>query len=422
MDLEHNTLSIDTCCQICISAQQIGITPLVRVPANTPEYICRVLDGGAMGVITPHIRSAAEARAMVELVKFPPLGHRSAGGALSHYQYRSFPMAETNAAMNDATSLVVMMETVAALENVEEIIATEGVDMLLIGSNDLCGEMGITGQYDHPSLNDAFARSIEAAAQGRQTCRHRRPGIARRPDDPIRADGRAICFNRNGFVVSYVHLCTKGAPRAGDEAVRFASLHTKRETHHTYLRCTDITAHPHSPGHLRTVQRRRTAMPATASLKEVYIDEMRDLWSANDQMQRVMKTLSQKASDKKLKDLLEKSVSGIEKHTEALRSVLEGQGGRVRKEHCKGMEGLVEEAKTHVLEEDLEAPLRDLVIISQYQRMSHYGLAGFGTAAAYAAALGLKDDATKLKSIVKDIYNADEYTNQLAERAEKAVA
>ena len=60
--------------------------------------------------------------------------------------------------MNDATSLVVMMETVAALENVEEIIATEGVDMLLIGSNDLCAEMGITGQYDHPRLKDAFAR------------------------------------------------------------------------------------------------------------------------------------------------------------------------------------------------------------------------------------------------------------------------
>ncbi|HBK06663.1 MAG TPA: aldolase [Acetobacteraceae bacterium] len=163
VDLEHNTLSIDTCCQICIFAQQIGITPLVRVPANTPEYICRVLDGGAMGVITPHVRSAEEARAMVDLVKFPPLGHRSAGGALSHYQYRSFPTNETYAAMNDATSLVVMMETIAALENVEEIIATEGVDMLLIGSNDLCAEMGITGQYDHPRLKEAFARSIAAA-------------------------------------------------------------------------------------------------------------------------------------------------------------------------------------------------------------------------------------------------------------------
>lgn len=163
VDMEHNTLTLDTTCQICIAAQQIGLTPLVRVPANTPDYISRVLDGGAMGVITPHIRSAAEARAMVELVKFPPVGERSAGGALSQYQYRSFPMAETNAAMNEATSLVVMMETVAALGNVEEIIAVEGVDMLLVGSNDLCGEMGISGQYDHPKLRDAFARCIEAA-------------------------------------------------------------------------------------------------------------------------------------------------------------------------------------------------------------------------------------------------------------------
>jgi 2-keto-3-deoxy-L-rhamnonate aldolase RhmA len=163
VDMEHNTLSIDTTCQICIAAQQIGITPLVRVPANSPEYICRVLDGGAMGVITPHIRSAAEAREMVKLVKFAPLGERSAGGALSHYGYRSFPQAALNAAMNDATMLVVMMETVAALENVEEIIAVDGVDMLLVGSNDLCNEMGITGQYDNPKLRAAFERSIAAA-------------------------------------------------------------------------------------------------------------------------------------------------------------------------------------------------------------------------------------------------------------------
>jgi 2-keto-3-deoxy-L-rhamnonate aldolase RhmA len=163
VDMEHNTLSVDTTCQICMAAQQIGVTPLVRVPANTPEYICRVLDGGAMGVITPHVRSAAEAREMVKLVKFAPLGERSSGGALSQYQYRSFPLAETNAAMNDATMLVVMMETVAALEHVDEIVAVEGIDMLLIGSNDLCNEMGITGQYDHPRLREAFERTIAAA-------------------------------------------------------------------------------------------------------------------------------------------------------------------------------------------------------------------------------------------------------------------
>jgi len=163
VDMEHNTLSIGETCQICIAAQQIGITPLVRVPANTPEYICRVLDGGAMGVITPHIRSAAEAREIVKLVKFAPLGERSAGGALSQYHYRSFPQAEANAAMNDATLLVPMLETVAALEHVEEIIAVDGIDMMMIGSNDLCNDMGITGQYDHPRLRDAFARAIAAA-------------------------------------------------------------------------------------------------------------------------------------------------------------------------------------------------------------------------------------------------------------------
>ena len=163
-------------------------------------------------------------------------------------------------------------------------------------------------------------------------------------------------------------------------------------------------------------------MPSSGSLKEIYIDEMRDLWSANDQMQRVMKTLSDKASDKKLKDLLDKSVAGISKHTETLKSVIESAGGEAEKEHCKGMEGLVAEAKKHALEEDMEGQFRDLVIISQYQRMSHYGMAGFGTAAAYAEALGLKDDATKLKSIVKDIYQADDYSSELAQRAEKAVA
>jgi len=163
-------------------------------------------------------------------------------------------------------------------------------------------------------------------------------------------------------------------------------------------------------------------MPSSGSLKEVYIDEMRDLWSANDQMQQIMKSLSEKASDQQLKSLFEQSATGIGKHTETLKSVLEAAGGNVGKEHCRGMEGLVAEAKKHALEEDLAPRMRDLVMIAQYQRMSHYGLAGFGTAAAYAESLGEKDSAEKLKSIVKDIYKADEFTSQLAQRAEKAAA
>lgn len=163
-------------------------------------------------------------------------------------------------------------------------------------------------------------------------------------------------------------------------------------------------------------------MPSTSSLKDLYIEEMRDLWSANDQMQRAMQSLGEKAFDSKLKEMLTKSIDGIGKHTASLKTIIEAQGGNVGKEHCKGMEGLVAEAKKHAIEGEFEGQLRDLVIISQYQRMSHYGLAGFGTAAAYATALGMKDDAAKLKAIVSDIYKADEYTSKLAEHAEQAVA
>jgi 2-keto-3-deoxy-L-rhamnonate aldolase RhmA len=85
-----------------------------------------------------------------------------------------------NQAMNDATMVVVMMETVAALEHVEEIAAVDGVDMMLIGTNDLCNEMGITGQFDHANVRDAFLRTIAAC---RKHGKHVGVGgLASRPD------------------------------------------------------------------------------------------------------------------------------------------------------------------------------------------------------------------------------------------------
>lgn len=164
-------------------------------------------------------------------------------------------------------------------------------------------------------------------------------------------------------------------------------------------------------------------MTSPESLTDLYTDELSDLWSANDQMQAVMKELSAKAVDDKLKKTLEASVSGIGKHTETLKSLLDAASEKSKKELCRGMEGLVREAKKHALSEAAsDDVLSDLVIISQYQRMSHYGLAGFGTAAAYAAKLGRKDDETKLKSIVADIYKADEFSTRMAERLERAAA
>jgi ferritin-like metal-binding protein YciE len=157
-------------------------------------------------------------------------------------------------------------------------------------------------------------------------------------------------------------------------------------------------------------------MSTPSNLQDVYLDELKDNWSANDQMARTVQQLSQQASDDKLKQMLQKSVDGINKHTGILKSLIEQAGGQTEPEHCKGMEGLVSEARKHASEEaPQDGKLRDVVIIAQYQRMAHYGLVGIGTAAAYAKALGKSGDESKLKQAVSEIYTADEYASQLAE-------
>ena len=133
-------------------------------------------------------------------------------------------------------------------------------------------------------------------------------------------------------------------------------------------------------------------------------------------MQKVLKKIAAKASDPGLKEMLTNSQGGIAKHTDVLKELIAGQDEKVSKEHCKGMEGLVAEATKHLLEEGpKKGPLLDVLSIAQYPRMTHYGIAGFGTAAAYAKALGLEEDEQKLDEATKEIYGGDEYMTKLAE-------
>ncbi len=157
-------------------------------------------------------------------------------------------------------------------------------------------------------------------------------------------------------------------------------------------------------------------MSKPENLEDLYVGELKDLWSANDQMHRTLKKLAKKITDKKLAAMVEKSQAGIEKHTEVLKDLIKDAGEKVAKEHCKGMEGLVTEATKHLVDEAPDkGPVWDALMIAQYQRMSHYGIAGFGTAKAYAEALGEKDAAKKLDKATAEIYNADEYGTKLAE-------
>jgi ferritin-like metal-binding protein YciE len=159
-------------------------------------------------------------------------------------------------------------------------------------------------------------------------------------------------------------------------------------------------------------------MSEISNLSDLYIDELKDLWSANDQMAKALKKIAPKASHPKLKHMLEASQEGIADHTNLLKALIANQDETVSKEHCKGMEGLVKEALKHTLEEGpKKGPLLDASIIAQYQRMTHYGLTGFGTVAAFADALKFDDDCKQLKAAVKDMYKSDELMTELAEAA-----
>ena len=133
-------------------------------------------------------------------------------------------------------------------------------------------------------------------------------------------------------------------------------------------------------------------------------------------MSKVLKKMLSKVSDPPLKEMLTKSQGGIAAHTDVLKQLLADSGEKVKKEHCKGMEGLVAEAIKHTTEEaPAKGPVLDALIIAQYQRMSHYGIAGFGTAASYAGTLELKDAQKQLEQATKEIYGGDEYMTKVAE-------
>src|SRR4051812_17812115 len=162
IDMEHNNFSFDTTGQLCMAGLAAGIAPFVRVPSIAPHHISRALDGGALGVIAPHIQSARDAEAVVRAAKFAPLGDRSIAGGLPHLQFRTFSAAETIEALNEATMVVVMIESAEALAAVDEIAAVEGVDLLLVGTNDLCSSLGIPGQFKHGKVHDAYATAIQS--------------------------------------------------------------------------------------------------------------------------------------------------------------------------------------------------------------------------------------------------------------------
>ncbi len=152
------------------------------------------------------------------------------------------------------------------------------------------------------------------------------------------------------------------------------------------------------------------------TLKDLYIDQMQDIYSADKQSLAVTKKLHEAAKNENLKKALERGVEGIQTGMGKLEKLIKGHGADPSGEHCKGMEGLVKEAKAHTLEEDFgDDDVRDASIITQYQRMTHYGIAGYGCLVAFAKRLDLKDDQKVLQDCLDATYSGDDEMTKIAE-------
>jgi 2-keto-3-deoxy-L-rhamnonate aldolase RhmA len=163
IDLEHNPTSLETAAGVCVAALGMGLTPIARVTSHDPHDATRILDGGAQGVMVPHIQNAAEAKAIVEACLYAPLGHRSAFGSGPQLGYAAIGQAEVCKIINEETLLMAMIETPEAVANADAIAAVEGIHVLHIGASDLATEMGIPGQYKHERMRAAFETVARAA-------------------------------------------------------------------------------------------------------------------------------------------------------------------------------------------------------------------------------------------------------------------
>lgn len=168
-DSEHGPFTIDMLDDLCRFADMAGLTPMARVPNIESATILRFLDRGVMGVTGPHITTGARARQLADACRYVPRGHRSFGSGRGAY-FGDFPSGPDYMANANANILVIaQLEDVESLDNIDDILAVEGIDLFASGAQDIAQSMGLQGQPNHPDVQRFEATVRDAVhAAGRQ--------------------------------------------------------------------------------------------------------------------------------------------------------------------------------------------------------------------------------------------------------------
>jgi len=156
VDMEHSAITLDQA-QLLIQVIELsGCVPLVRVGENNPILIKRVMDAGAHGVIVPMINTKEDAEKAVSAVKYPPVGTRGVG--LARAQGYGFEFEKYKNWVNKESLVIVQIEHIKAINNLEAILNTKGVDGSIIGPYDLSGSLGWPGEFERPKVQAALRR------------------------------------------------------------------------------------------------------------------------------------------------------------------------------------------------------------------------------------------------------------------------
>jgi 2-dehydro-3-deoxyglucarate aldolase/4-hydroxy-2-oxoheptanedioate aldolase len=162
IDTEHAPFSLETVNNMVRVGRAVGLTCIVRVPDIEYHLIARTLDAGAHGLMFPRIETREQLELAVRASKFPPWGERGYGvrGIITEYQPTT--VEENIRFLNDDTVVVAQIEKRSAIENIDNILSVKGVDIALIGPNDLSISLGVPGQLDHPSMREAIQKVVDA--------------------------------------------------------------------------------------------------------------------------------------------------------------------------------------------------------------------------------------------------------------------
>ena len=161
-DMEHTGLGYGELKAQVSYCRGIGVVPMARVPRSDYAYIARALDVGARGIMVPMVNSADEAQAVVDALRYPPIGRRGAAFSFAHDDYEPGAPLEKVKSANETNVVIAQIETEHGLDAVEAIAAVEGVDVLWVGHFDLTNFLGIPGQFDHPKFLSALDRIVAA--------------------------------------------------------------------------------------------------------------------------------------------------------------------------------------------------------------------------------------------------------------------